>query len=94
MLLKIKGGKLRLIGVIAELILGKEGFHELGFNVPRSKIMAQQAVMLNRVEEELPSAYDVAKADNIELQEITENAAWRIPLSNSKAPRICPCENS
>ena len=26
------------------------------------------------MEEELPSAYDVAKADDIELQEITENA--------------------
>ena len=35
--------------------------------------MAQQAVMLNRVE--LPSASDVAKADDIELQEIMENAA-------------------
>ena len=29
--------------------------------------------MLNRVEEELPSASDVAKADDIELQEIMEN---------------------
>ena len=29
--------------------------------------------MLNRVEEELPSVSDVAKADDIELQEITEN---------------------
>ena len=30
--------------------------------------------MLNKVEEELPSASDVAKADDIELQEITKNA--------------------
>ena len=30
--------------------------------------------MLNRVEEELPSAPDVVKADEIELQEIIENA--------------------
>ena len=29
--------------------------------------------MLNRVEEELPSASDVAKENDIELQEITEN---------------------
>ena len=29
--------------------------------------------MLNRMEEEQPSAFDVAKADDIELQEITEN---------------------
>ena len=31
--------------------------------------------MLNRVEEELPSVSDVAKVDDIELQEIMENAA-------------------
>ena len=31
--------------------------------------------MLNRVEEELPSMSDVAKVDDIELQEITGNAA-------------------
>ena len=31
--------------------------------------------MLNRAEEELPSASDIVKADNIELQQITENAA-------------------
>ena len=30
--------------------------------------------MLNRVEEELPSVSDVANPDNIELQEIMENA--------------------
>ena len=31
--------------------------------------------MLNSVEEGLPSISDVAKADDIELQEITKNAA-------------------
>ena len=31
--------------------------------------------MLNRVEEEMPFASDIAKADDIELQEILENAA-------------------
>ena len=31
--------------------------------------------MLNRVEEELPSTSEVAKVDDIELQEITENAS-------------------
>ena len=31
--------------------------------------------MLNRVDEELPSSSDVAKADDIELQEIMENTA-------------------
>ena len=31
--------------------------------------------MLNRAEEDLPSRSDLAKADDIELQEIMENAA-------------------
>ena len=73
MSLTIRGGKLRLVCVITE-ILGKEGLHSIGFDIPRGKITAQQAVMLNRVEEELSSTADVAKADDIELQEIMENA--------------------
>ena len=35
----------------------------------------QQATELNKAEEELPSVSDVANADDIELQEITENVA-------------------
>ena len=37
--------------------------------------MHKEATVLNRVEEELPSTSDVAKANDIELKEITENAA-------------------
>ena len=62
----IRGGKLRLVGAIAE-ILGKEGLRDLGFDIPTGKVTAWQAVMLNRVEEKLPSASDIAKADDIEL---------------------------
>ena len=40
--------------------------------------MAGQAIMLNRVEEEMPSTSDVAKADDTELQGITENATRSI----------------
>ena len=69
--LTIRGRKLRLVSVIAE-ILGKEELHDLGFDIPMGKVTARQAVMLNRVEEELPSASDVAKADDIELQEIAK----------------------
>ena len=53
--------------------MGKEGLHDLGFDIPTGKVTAWQAVKLNRVEEELPSASDVAKADGIELQEITKS---------------------
>ena len=70
--LTIRGGKLRSVGAIAE-ILGKEGLRDLGFDIPMGKATAQQAVMLNRVEEELPSVSDIAKADDIELQELAKS---------------------
>ena len=53
--------------------MGKEGLRDLCYNIPRGKVTARQAAALNRVEEEFPSVSDVAKADDIELQEITEN---------------------
>ena len=56
-------------------ILVKEGLHNLGFNIPRSKVTARQVIMLNKVEKELPSNSDLAKVDNIELQEIMKNTA-------------------
>ena len=56
-------------------ILGKERLHDLGFDIPaEGRLMARQAIMLNRVEVELPSTSDLAKADNMELQAYTENA--------------------
>ena len=65
---------LKSFGEIAK-ILGKEDFHNLGFDIPvDGKLMARQAAILNIVEEEMPSAFDVANANDIELQEITENA--------------------
>ena len=74
-LLAIRGGKLRSIGEIVK-ILGNEGLHDLGFNIPiEGKVTAQQAIMLNKAEEEMPSTSEVANADDIELQKITENAA-------------------
>ena len=70
-----KDGRLRETSEILR-VLDKEGLRDLGFEiVMSSKIAAQQAIALNRVEEELPSVSDVAKADNIELQKITENTA-------------------
>ena len=45
-------------------ILGNGTLQDLGFNITMGKVTAEQAVMLNKVEEELPSASDVAKADD------------------------------
>ena len=66
-------GELKSFGMIAD-ILGKNRLRNLGFDIPRGKVTAREAVMLKKVKEELPSESDVAKADDIELQEIAENA--------------------
>ena len=72
--LMTKDGILRSAGEIAD-ILGKNRLCKLGFNVPRDKVKAQQAVVLNKAEEELPSTSDIANADDIEVQEVAENAS-------------------
>ena len=54
-------------------ILGKEGLHKLDFNISKGKVTSKQATMLNKVEEEIPSASDVDKAGDIELQEIAKS---------------------
>ena len=63
----------KLVGMLAD-ILGKGGLRNLGFDIPRGKVTARQAVMLNKAAEELPSAYDITGVDDIELQEIAEKA--------------------
>ena len=55
-------------------ILGKNRLRRLGFNIPVGKLMARQAVMLNKAAEELPSEFDITKVGDIELQEIAEKA--------------------
>ena len=67
-------GKLKSVGMIAD-ILGKNRLCRLGINMPVGRITAQQALMLNKAAEELPSESDITKADNIERQEIAEKAS-------------------
>ena len=66
--------KLKLVGMSVD-ILGKNRLCRLGFNIPVGRITAQQAVMLNKAAEELPSESDITGADDIELQEIAEKAS-------------------
>ena len=67
-------GVLKLVGMLVD-ILRKGALRNLGFDIPRGKVTAWQAVMLNKAAEELPSASDITKADDIELQEIAEKAS-------------------
>ena len=69
-------GKLKSVGMLAD-ILGKNRLRRLGFNIPVGRITAREAVMLNKVAEELPSESDITKADDIDLHEIVEKA-WGI----------------
>ena len=48
---------------------------QVRFNIPRGKVTARQAVMLNKAAEELPSESDITRVDDIELQEIAEKAS-------------------
>ena len=50
-------------------ILGKNRLCDLGFDVPKGKVTPQEAVMLNRVEEEMLSTSNIAEADDIEAPE-------------------------
>ena len=65
---------LKSVGMLAD-ILGKGGLRNLGFDIPRGKVTARQAVMLNKAAEELPSESDITRADDIELQEIAEKTS-------------------
>ena len=56
-------------------ILGKNRIYNLGFNIFEGPLSRAQAVALNKAQEELPSASDITKADDIELQEIAEKAS-------------------
>ena len=67
-------GVLKSVGMLAD-ILGKGGLRNLGFDIPRGKLTARQAVMLNKTAEELPSESDITGMDDIELQEIAEKAS-------------------
>ena len=66
--------KLKSVGMLAD-ILGKNRLHRLGFDIPRGKVTAWQAIMLNKAAEELPSESDITKVDDIELQAIVEKAS-------------------
>ena len=56
-------------------ILGKNRIYNLGFDVSEWPLSKKQAVALNKAQEELPSASDVDKVGDIELQEIVENVS-------------------
>ena len=65
-------------------ILGKNRIYNLGFDISEWSLSRKQAIALNKAQEELPSASDIDKAGDIELQEIVENALRSIENLNQQ----------
>ena len=73
-------GELKTFGKLQK-ILGQNWIRDSGFDVDP---IEKHAVVLNKAEEELPSASDIAKAYDIELQEIVRDTSRRIENLNQQ----------
>ena len=68
------GGKLRTFkSLVREL--GQKRLEKLGFDITKRKVTPQEAAMLNKTEEELPTASAIDRANDIEMQELTAKAS-------------------
>ena len=65
-------------------ILGKNRIYNLGFDISEWSLSRKQAVALNKAQDELPSASDIDKAGDIELQVIVKNALRSIDNLNQQ----------
>ena len=63
-------GRLKTAKTLVDM-LGVKKLREMDFNIPIG-VTARQAAMLNKTERELPSASAINRANDIEMQEITE----------------------
>ena len=66
--------ELKTIGVIADT-LGIRGLREIGYNIAKTNLKPQFVLDLLEKQAELPSSSEIAKADDIELEEIAEKAS-------------------
>ena len=69
-----RNGELKTIGVIADT-LGIRGLREMGYNITKTNLKPRFVLDLLEKQAELPSSYEIAKADDIELEEIAEKVS-------------------
>ena len=69
-----RNGELKTIGVIADP-LGIRGLQEMGYNITKTNLKPQFVLDLLEKQAKLPSSSEIAKADDIELEEIAEKAS-------------------
>ena len=73
-----RNGELKTIGVIAHT-LGIRGLREMGYNIAKTNLEPRVVLDLLEKQAELPSSSEIAKADDIELEEIAEKASDNFP---------------
>ena len=61
-----------MIGVIADT-LGISGLREMGYNITKTNFKPRFVLDLMEKQAELPSSSEIAKADEIELEEIAKS---------------------
>ena len=66
-----RNGELKTIGVIADT-LGIRGLREMGYNIAKTNLKPRFVLDLLEKQAKLPSSSEIAKADDIELEEIAE----------------------
>ena len=69
-----RNGELKTIGVIADT-LGIRRLREMGYNIAKTNLKPRFLLDLLEKQAELPSSSEIAKADDIELEEIAEKAS-------------------
>ena len=69
-----RNGELKTIGVIADT-LAIRGFQEMGYNIAKTNLKPRFVLDLLEKQAKLPSSSEIAKADDIELEEIAEKAS-------------------
>ena len=75
-----RNGELKTIGIIADT-LGIRGLREMSYNITKTNLKPRFVLDLLEKQAELPSLFEIAKADTIELEEIakcTEDLIYQI----------------
>ena len=67
-----RNGELKTIGVIVDT-LGIRGLQEMGYNITKTNLKPRFVLDLLEKQPELPSPSEIAKADEIELEEIAKS---------------------
>ena len=75
-----RNGELKTVGVIADT-LGIRGLQEMGYNITKTNLKPRFVLDLLEKQAELPSSFEITKADEIEVEEIaksTEDVIFQI----------------